>query len=260
MESNPCIVSLFFVLVALSPTSVVATDCGDGSDGSVANCCYAYNGYCDSCQTGYTLTNGNTKCTKCTDPACQICEKNKPDTCTQKGVPPPKHCVQPQSNNWCLECEDGYGLVAESKNAIQTSPGVCLKCTVPNCSTCDGTAAHVGTCTGCTKGYTAIQGKCVRCGVKNCYSCSKGINTCTMCNDNYVLVSSKQCVKCAVKNCSLCSNKDPNSCFYCDQGYAAISGSCVKCKVDNCSNCKGDPSTCQYCTYPLNVSNGKCVG
>ena len=77
--------ALFLALLALA--TVRATSCGEGGDGSVANCCYDYNGVCDGCAEGYGRSDDGRKCVKCNVKNCLYCDGN-PNICDQVKEPP----------------------------------------------------------------------------------------------------------------------------------------------------------------------------
>ena len=77
--------ALFLALLALA--TVRATSCGEGGDGSVANCCYDYDGVCDVCAEGYGRSDDGRKCVKCNVKNCLYCDGN-PNICDQVKEPP----------------------------------------------------------------------------------------------------------------------------------------------------------------------------
>ena len=246
-----------------TPTLVLATDCSDIGDGGVRNCCAGFDGVCDGCNTGYTTTNNGRACTKCKDPKCQVCEKENPGKCIQKGVPPPKHCKYIQNHNWCGGCDDGYMLVAKSRNDQQLEPGMCLPSPIKNCAWLSRvqTPTQQPQCNQCIDGYGLSKNACVTCQDSKCSKCDNG--SCSVCQDGYILSQGK-CVTCNAPNCIYCQDGNPNKCSFCnlDKNYVNDgTGTCRPCAAKNCKKCFSDTLTkCQQCNngYQFNVQSYQC--
>jgi hypothetical protein len=175
---------LFVLLVLLLGSAVAnATDCGDGGDGSVPNCCYDIDGYCDTvCDTGYGLTAARDRCVKCSG-SCLRCDGDSPNTCFQDIEKPVKvqckvkNCrsCSPKSSRTCAVCKLGYGLDKKGKN--------CVKCAVDNCNSCSN---DYRTCQGCAFGDSkkkpyyglVVKGK----GKKKKYTCVQCPKGCMFCD------------------------------------------------------------------------------
>jgi len=201
--------ALFLVLLALA--TVRATSCGEGGDGSVANCCYDVDGVCYGCAEGYGKSDDGRKCIKCNVKNCIYCDGN-PDVCDQVKEPPVKNCLSVSDTGGdCDDCEEGYTLVTQPKDALHKYFGVqrCLKCKAKNCDQCK--SGNMSKCNACKTGYGAKKGICQPCRVKSCGGCSDDVDSCMWCKDGYGLVT-KGKGKSKKTQCLPC----PKGCFFCN--------------------------------------------
>jgi len=211
MLCRPTAILSLCILVGFAVASVRATDCGDGSDGSVANCCAAQDGICETvCEVGYGVSDDKTECFKCSVKNCVYCDGN-PNVCDQVKEPVVQNCSYSSDGGLCIECDSGYNLVEGPKDATHKYWGKqqCLKCKVKNCDQC--VKGKMSKCKSCNYGYGPTKGQCKPCLVKNCGSCSNDITSCQWCNDGFGLVTTGK-GKSKKTACLPC----PKGCFFCD--------------------------------------------
>ena len=219
-KTTGCIFSLA-VLLILGGAVTKASECGDGDDGSVPNCCVGYQGVCEGCRTGYGITEDKESCVKCRAGAsCLYCDGDSPTTCLQAKEKPVANCLSEREGGWCVECSDGYDLNEAKKDDRHQFWGVqtCTKCKIENCQTCS--AKKSGVCERCDYGY-GLDGKgksCVRCEVPNCNSCGTNYRACQGCDFGdppekpaYGLIVTGKGKK-KKYQCKPC----PKGCFFCD--------------------------------------------
>ena len=112
---------------------------------------------------------------------CIIGEEEKCKTCKE-------------DSNECLTCNPGY-FIPDDEEKLKYE---CQKCSVPNCSLCNGTKLS-NTCYSCKYYLEPLirNDKIISCDYtcetgekEKCFTCSKE-NICSSCNDDYILVNGK---------------------------------------------------------------------
>jgi len=240
------------------------------------NCTECINGYyllrngtcIENCGVSKTFVNG--ECLKCKDINCFTCENGEPDKCKickndfylinyecTKDCPTGFYIYVDENGNYvckrcdekctscdptgCNDCKPGFKKI--HKKCVNPCPngstpynGICAKCSVENCKTCD---SELNKCIECDDDFFLYEGECVRqckdgyyMEGKNCYPCSKNCRKCKNskdCEDCTTILYNRQCVdKCPLKYYSFCNNgitrceNCMNGCTYCENGNRCI--------------------------------------
>lgn len=186
---------------------------------------YSSKNRCETCQTGYFLSNNEcnlilaincllfeneTKCRSCTFEFPYLdtdfnCKKN----------PLIPNCKYYSTVNKCEKCEDSFYLNSESK-CVTISP------IVQNCSIYSSESK----CITCVKGYELItESSTETCNKINgvdpfCKNAVSGDNRCAVCKSGYVLIDGI-CQKCDHQNpgCAVCDSGNLGTCKMCTSGY-----------------------------------------
>jgi len=187
----------------------------------------------------------NEGCSNCTDfTVCTRCQNTNlgPDL---NGVATCSACGQN-----CRTCRTSGGGKCDSCRPGSTKiNGVCEKCDIPNCNTCDDT---LKTCASCSSGYRLQNNNCEAC-VDNCRMCAKTAARCDYCKDRFFVESDTGLCKPCPENCKTCG--DINTCSICNIGFYLDGNTCSPCD-DSCQSCTGK-NDCQYCKQGKPF-NGKC--
>ena len=194
--------------------------CGD--KGQAAGCAKCNsNGHCDSCASGYILSNSACVKKKADGGSCTLgdrectggsCKNGK--CCGTKGKP--KECTSCDGSGNCAKCSSGHILgsgacTATTTTATATTTTTTLKANGGRCSSgteCLSSSCQKGRCvearkpgTSCSSGYDCSSSVCrgsVCCSSKGssvgCRACAAktGLGDCTSCSSDYVLAD-KQC-------------------------------------------------------------------
>lgn len=160
--------------------------------------------YCQACGPGYQISSTSKKF-NCVSSSIAISNCKRNDT---------------SGKNYCLECNDGYGLT----DSILYSK-ICAACGVSNCLNCDKNQAI---CRVCSNGKLRDNGTCTSSSIETCNSNITNCNDCNIdspsqcadCKDNYALSSTGTCVAC------------PTGCKKCYVAYGQTSTTtCKECDV-----------------------------
>jgi hypothetical protein len=211
---------------------------GDSCEKCTDSCKTCPNGTCNECIPPKVLSNGscidqclpgtyedNGKCNKCSD-MCSICD----------------------SFENCKKCDDPYVVLPTGEcgkscdSGFTVIDGICQKCDVPDCKTCDTKKSG---CDDCEFPFNLWNDKCYNvcpdgtyAGDDNkCHTCTYGCKTCK---------SADSCIDCIDNwvhnpNSQLCENQ-------CDDGYVQVGEDCEKCLIPDCLSCEPwDPSICIKC-------------
>ena len=236
---------------------------------------------CADCEDGYGLDENQTKCFKCDDPNCIMCDQG-PEFCEfcsnytfwQKGkcvsncVDPNCQTCNPYNNADCIFCKDGWGLytvaVDNDDYEEQYYDHRCKPCEVKNCIMCDINAT---TCGQCKPGYRVSDDylRCEKCQSPNCNDCQTSVEFCDYCDDGFHLSQDRECIKCSPQNCHDCSDSS-SVCFQCVEGFtfdlregSSSYGKCVKCNVYKCKQCDFALEFCVECDDDYNLVGGHCL-
>lgn len=222
---------------------------------------------CNSCQSGYYLSNDKTQCIqKCVQDSnsCYNCTSNI--TCTscapENYLSNSGFCVPCLTSN-CAECKTstqkcdlcyvGFTLY----NNSLCVPACKTTGKTPNCAKCKGGSDKI-TCNQCLPGsyIDPSYNYCVACPI-NCLTCTNA-TTCQSCSLSYYLSLDYQCLNCPV-GCQNCT--DFSVCASCSNGYTLINNSCIpnSCQAtfNNCDICE---SICTECDDGYILQNNTCVG
>ncbi|MBO4520246.1 MAG: hypothetical protein J5787_03480 [Alphaproteobacteria bacterium] len=198
---------------------------------------------CLTCNSGYTLKNGQCEINESTCPSGQVYHPTIKKCIQQKCVANCNYCHS--TEYYCITCNSGYYL--------SYTDGTCPACStaIANCTQCSSSSTGV-TCSRCASGYTLENGQCV----SNTPTCPTG----------YVYHPTLQkCIqqKC-VANCANCHSTE-YYCIACSSGYYLnyTDGTCPACStaVANCTQCSSSSSgvTCSRCASGYTLKNGQCV-
>lgn len=140
----------------------------------------------------------------------------------------------------------------------------CVQCQDADCSLC----SSFQTCEKCKEGYGFnSKGVCSKCSVDNCGTCDSSLNKCIECSQGFYLTEDMKCGKCEAENCGQCNQELP-CCLTCQKGYAfdfnqvsSNFGKCVPFDIPNCEEADDrNISRCLTCIYDYYVDeNGECV-
>ena len=211
-----------------------------------SNCltCPTSDTVCETCASGYTVTNGacvalcSTNCASCNADGCITCKAGF-FVNSSKGCDACSTNCKVCTSTACTECLVNYKVVS----------GKCEFDCGANCATCKDAT----TCSICATGYKAVTGKCeFDCGA-NCATC-KDTTTCSICATGYKVVTGKCQFDCGA-GCTTC--KDTTTCSICADGYYIGSGKCIQCTTP-CSKCTSG-TLCTLCPSTHNLVSGKCV-
>ncbi len=230
---------------------------------------------CNTCETGYTLTNGACICSGCTPPVCTSpclsCNSEACLSCPSTYVLYNKACTQ--------ACPQTYYPNFAFGRCLSCNPE-CRECTSENfCTMCmNGNTPRNGNCTvttGCQPGFGYVGDACVRCP-SACLTCLS--LQCTQCEANYILIAglcqiincdihpalcgcNSQCTSCKSWVCSACSSPYllySGTCVAsCPEGFYISSTSCQAC-VAGCTRCSSS-ATCEVCAAGFVLDRGTCV-
>ena len=229
--------------------------------GFVSNCLNCDQSECKSCSDGYYL-NSPYFCAPCnfqTTERAECLSVKLPKSCID-------HCVNCDTNNKCLNCENGFYLNNDK----------CEDCsqTVSNCFSCTKWGG-IFTCNSCNKGYyfplsygystySLDTSKCFSCNKKGCDQCdSYDPNRCNICSPGYYKVTGNNyyynyydnCIPCPF-GCKACTSNQ--LCTICEKGYY-LDGICKFCPESNCEICNQfDPSKCLKCKNSYFLENQQC--
>lgn len=231
-------------------------------------------GYCNECNSGSSLINGNCL-TDCRSDPSQIlhsdgsCETSvkpgfflKSDQFAQKCSA--MSCVTCTGDK-CSNCGAGYVLRDDNRcyrscltGSYPDSLAVCQKCH-SDCKGCSNSSEK--SCTSCKPNGKLLSD----------FSCEYKCNS-----DQYLDKQSKLCEAChpSCENCSGYGNRYCDKCAktffkdnfqacvsYCQNGYSAneITGLCERCSDVNCVNCSEDAEVCTRCSTGFLLEDKKCV-
>lgn len=240
-------------------------------------------GLCKSCQEGYYLNSGDSKCIKtqyCHESSYGVCTKCSMSYYLDKST---QECKMKDSNwLYCQQTVDGKNCDICDEDAYFDDEGKCVA--VNNCAK----GAPYAKCEKCKENYyLAKYGNC--CSQEpNCYFGDKDLGICNQCIDfyyidfndgkckpnnedndfKYCLRADKECYECVSgtylgedKKCSTsknCSESKYGTCLYCINGFHLgtdnICNNIDKCIKSNYFN------SCEECEkgYYFNISSNLC--
>ena len=240
-------------------------------------------GLCKSCQEGYYLNSGDSKCVKtqyCHESSYGVCTKCSMSYYLDKST---QECKMKDSNwLYCQQTVDGKNCDICDEDAYFDDEGKCVA--VNNCAK----GAPYAKCEKCKENYfLAKYGNCCS-HEPNCYSGDKDIGICNQCIDFYYIdfndgkckpnnedndfkycrKADKECYECVSgtylgedKKCSTsknCSESKYGTCLYCINGFHLgtdnICNNIDKCIKSNYFN------SCEECEkgYYFNISSNLC--
>ena len=240
-------------------------------------------GLCKSCQEGYYLNSGDSKCVKtqyCHESSYGVCTKCSMSYYLDKST---QECKMKDSNwLYCQQTVDGKNCDICDEDAYFDDEGKCVA--VNNCAK----GAPYAKCEKCKENYyLAKYGNCCS-HEPNCYSGDKDIGICNQCIDFYYIDfndgkckpnnedndfkycrrADKECYECVSgtylgedKKCSTsknCSESKFGTCLYCINGFHLgidnICNNIDKCIKSNYFN------SCEECEkgYYFNISSNLC--
>ena len=248
--------------------------------------CHSINsitGFCQECDNGYFLTEGNYRCIKienCYESIFGLCTQcktgyylNKKDSKCLKEENSFFYCKQTIDGNNCDECNFGFYMAEDNQcswgiKCKKTDDGECIECSdgfflaengictnEPNCSTGD---RDTGLCNFCKTNFCIdrTERKCKKNTedneIKYCKILEKKI--CTSCEKGYYLGSDSKCV-----STPYCLESEFGICKVCKEGYHLISNN--KCSnVEHCISAESSYYLCDECEdgFYYNNVNGKC--
>ena len=148
-------------------------------------------------------------------------------------------CKVYASRTVCAECDEGYKNVK----------GVCQRCALTLCGTCE---KNIGVCESCRIGFsfntvTPTTSTCLlQCAVDNCKKCFDGSGSfCEVCLEGYRRTPSDSCEKCTQEGCKLCTTSASVCDGSCLSGYYILNGKCETC-MTGCKTCSST-GTCLAC-------------
>jgi hypothetical protein len=190
-----------------------------------ANCgnCRSGVSQCDSCITGYDLTNSSA----CTASFCFI------DFCATCG-----------SLTTCSACITGFSLQTGNTSCqsdCETNHSNCLFCSSSACTTCK-------------KGYQVSSGNCILicAAITNCIFCETA-TICAGCAAGYELAANQlTCgLVCKVYGCQVCASATASTCTSCMTGYSLAANNTLctlDCGVGYVNTGSGGVISCQLCS------------
>ena len=206
------------------------------------------NGYCNSCEEGFFLNEGDRKCIKtenCQESYYDICINcifgfylDKRENKCKKQENDFIHCSETIDGKACEKCENNYFFDLEGK------------CVATNfCS-----KSNDFKCIECIPGYYLAEDRtCSK--EKNCKNAYRDKGVCYWCSDNYYLNQENRCIPYSdsereYKYCKLFSN----NCIKCDANYTFDEdGKCVK--SSNCA--QSEDGICISCAKGYYLGNDK---
>ncbi|KAL7717125.1 protein serine/threonine kinase [Entamoeba marina] len=211
--------------------------CGNGfklEDGTcklLTNCIEANGNECVLCQSQYILVDGE-------------CLHHS----TQLG------CLS-SSNNYCDECDVGYGLYVNDNNEnyeCKLCPTHCSECSVSNfCTLCDSNYRLNYT------GSSYSTYGCIECDIDDCLKCNG--TYCGECNESFFVNDTGLCQSCSYydEHCLICSEQ--SSCTSCELGYYAAGNSCLPCSnIPGCMTCLQTDGVCTDCADGYLLTKESC--
>jgi hypothetical protein len=81
--------------------------------------------------------------------------------CDKRG-PGMAGCISCSTSNSCGLCANGFQLSTNSSTNSTSRTGICIKCRIQNCDTCEISGSQVQ-CKKCALGYSANNGNCNYC-------------------------------------------------------------------------------------------------
>ncbi|KAI7845837.1 hypothetical protein COHA_000747 [Chlorella ohadii] len=229
-------------------SSVGIENCDECPDGKTCKTCgYGFaldaSGKCVACPEN---------CDDCSEPGkCSSCTGGfGPDGkggCTACKIDPCTNCTTSLDTCEPLGCEFGFYFDAEKK--------ACTPC-AEGCNYCLG--APDNCYGSCDDGYGLVvkpdsKAACERCTLDNCTECNGDLAKCNKCNTTYFVDSATgACAKCG-EGCADCES--PTTCNACSTGLGLVDGKCQKCQLENCASCDEGLATCDFCADPYYLSD-----
>eukprot|EP00928_Gymnodinium_smaydae_P003137 TRINITY_DN11121_c1_g4_i1.p1 TRINITY_DN11121_c1_g4~~TRINITY_DN11121_c1_g4_i1.p1 ORF type:complete len:816 (-),score=141.68 TRINITY_DN11121_c1_g4_i1:149-2536(-) len=145
-------------------------------------------------------------------------------------------------------CNEGYGL---------TSDGVCKRCSIANCLSCDG---DTSTCRQCRRGHgIGANGTCLPCAHERCICIEAG--QCDLCETGWGFTSNGTCAACQ-EGCAMCEFAHDGICESCRSGFGFDDDGrhCKQC-LPHCMSCNvSGPAGCDFCQsgFGFDVSQKRC--
>ena len=240
-------------------------------------------GFCQECEEGYFLTEGNFRCIKmenCYESIFGLCTQckdgyylDKRESTCLKEENSFFYCKQTLDGKNCDECNFGYYMAEDrqcslSINCKKTKERECIECSdgfflsendictnEPNCSIAD---RDTGICNSCKTNFCIDKNerKCKKNTEDNDLKYCKILENqiCTTCERGYYLGSDSKCV-----NTLNCLESNYGICNVCIEGYHLLLDN--KCSnVDHCINSETSYYLCDECEegYYYDNRNGKC--
>ena len=198
-------------------------------------------GFCDSCEDGYYLNEGDKRCIKtdnCYESAYGICSEcnpgyylNKKEGKCKRKEYPFVLCKETLDGKTCEKCDD-VSFMAEDGKCVDTN----------FCSLSYNTKYN---CKECIKGYYLTENKRACSEEKNCVNADKETGLCDTCTEGHYLTQKRRCESnreddifkyCKIANEDYCTQcewgyylTDDNQCTPSPNCTEALNGECVVC-------------------------------
>ena len=261
---------------------IINNECKSCKVNNCDNCDSSDDYTCSICKSGFVLYNN-----QCLED-CPYKMFKVGQLCYDCGV----KCLECSSYKSCNLCE-GLNVIYDG-NCVEACPvgysanknAVCVKCSVENCTSCDGdrpnickecpsnSILHDNKCISeCPTGYVHSNNSCIKCSEK-CNSCN--ITECEQCSEGFYLKNgicvnscgesfykddiNRTCNNCSSAHCKTC---DKINCSLCEDNFILFDGKCVtfcpdgyykEALINTCMPCK---SGCKVCTSQFNCSECK---
>ena len=227
--------------------------CKNKNSGEFRNCYYinSKTGFCEVCEEGYFLTEGNSRCINienCYESIFGLCIQckhgyylNKRESICLKVENSFYYCKQTLDGKNCDECNFGYYMAEDGQCSLSIN---CAK-------------TNKGKCIECSNGFFLEENN-ICTNESNCSDADKDSGLCNYCKTNFYLDKSDRKCKINTENNELkyCKILENEICTECERGYYI--GSDLKCvSTKNCL--ESELGICHICKEGFHlISNDKC--